>query len=123
MRGPTSRTRSSRTSSANCSTRAISVTTCRTRIRSMGSGSAASAASRSVTSRRVPTPSRAAASWQEARRAALLPDAVERLEYLSQEAWHVADQLDGEAKVDALTVALRIDLVAERARRERSERN
>jgi hypothetical protein len=50
-----------------------------------------------------------------------MPDAVERLEYLSQEAWHVADRLDGNAKVDALTVALRIDLVRERARRERSE--
>ena len=58
---------------------------------------------------------------REARRAAELPDAIERLEYLSQEAWHVADRLGGEAKVDALTVALRIDLVRERARRERSE--
>jgi len=58
----------------------------------------------------------------EANRAALLPDAVERLGYLSQEAWHVADRLEGDAKVDALTVALRIDLVCERARRERSER-
>lgn len=57
----------------------------------------------------------------QAHQAALLPDAVERLEYLSQEAWHVADRLDGNAKVDALTVALRIDLVCERARRERSE--
>jgi hypothetical protein len=59
----------------------------------------------------------------ESQRAAALPDAVERLGYLSQEAWHVADRLDGEAKVDALTVALRIDLVCERARRERSERS
>ena len=59
---------------------------------------------------------------RESHRAAALPDAVERLEYLSQEAWHVADRLEGEAKVDALTVALRIDLVHERARRERSER-
>ncbi|MEO2058059.1 MAG: hypothetical protein ABGX38_04320 [Thermoleophilia bacterium] len=57
---------------------------------------------------------------KEADRAAGLQDAVERLEYLSQEAWHVADRLDGDAKVDALTVALRIDLVRERARRERS---
>lgn len=57
----------------------------------------------------------------ESRRAALMPDSVERLEYLSQEAWHVADRLEGEAKVDALTVALRIDLIRERARRERSE--
>jgi hypothetical protein len=58
----------------------------------------------------------------ESHRAAGLPDSVERLQYLSEEAWHVADRLDGEAKVDALTVALRIDLVCERARRERSER-
>jgi hypothetical protein len=57
----------------------------------------------------------------QAQQAAAMPDAVERLEYLSQEAWHVADRLDGNAKVDALTVALRIDLVRERARRERSE--
>lgn len=58
---------------------------------------------------------------REAQRVSALPDALERLEYLSQEAWHVADRLDGEAKVDALTVALRIDLVRERARREHSE--
>lgn len=57
---------------------------------------------------------------REAKRAPVLPDSVERLEYLSQEAWHVADRLDGEAKVDALTVALRIDLVCEQARRERT---
>lgn len=37
------------------------------------------------------------------------PDATARLEYLSREAWNVADQVDGPAKVDALTVALRID--------------
>lgn len=59
----------------------------------------------------------------QAHRAAELPDSVERLEYLSQEAWHVADRLDGDAKVDALTVALRIDLVRERARHERSEQS
>jgi len=57
----------------------------------------------------------------EARRVRALPDALERLEYLSQEAWHVADRLEGEAKVDALTVALRVDLIASSARRERSE--
>ena len=51
----------------------------------------------------------------------VLPDAIERLEYLSQEAWHVADRLEGDAKVDALTVALRVDLIASSARRERSE--
>jgi hypothetical protein len=32
-----------------------------------------------------------------------------RLAYLSREAWNVADQVGGELKVDALTVALRID--------------
>lgn len=58
----------------------------------------------------------------ESHRAAQLPDAVERLEYLSEEAWHVADRLEGEAKVDALTVALHIDLSCERARRERTGR-
>ena len=57
----------------------------------------------------------------EARRVRALPDALERLEYLSQEAWHVADRLEGEAKVDALTVALRVDLIASSARRDRSE--
>ena len=37
------------------------------------------------------------------------PDAAARLAYLSREAWNVADQVEGTAKVDALTVALRID--------------
>lgn len=32
-----------------------------------------------------------------------------RLAHLSREAWHVADQVSGEAKVDALNVALTID--------------
>ncbi len=58
----------------------------------------------------------------EARRVADLPDAEPRLAYLSGEAWHVADRLEGEAKVDALTVALRIDTIASRARRERRSR-
>lgn len=41
-----------------------------------------------------------------------------RLAYLSREAWNVADQVGGELKVDALTVALRIDeLQAAEARR------
>ena len=56
----------------------------------------------------------------EAKRVRALPDAVERLEYLSQEAWHVADRIEGEAKVDALTVALHVDLMAQDARRERT---
>lgn len=42
-----------------------------------------------------------------------------RLAYLSREAWNVADQVGGDLKVDALTVALRIDELqaAERRRR------
>ncbi len=36
-------------------------------------------------------------------------DSEARLAFLSREAWNVADQLTGTAKVDALTVALRID--------------
>ena len=57
----------------------------------------------------------------EAVRVREMPDAVERLEYLSQEAWHVADRLEGEAKVDALTVALRVDLICSQVRRDRSQ--
>lgn len=37
------------------------------------------------------------------------PDAAARLAYLSREAWNVADSVGGGMKVDALTVALRID--------------
>ena len=59
----------------------------------------------------------------EAKRVRDLPDALERLEYLSQEAWHVADRLEGEAKVDALTVALRVDLITSSTRRDRSQRD
>jgi len=46
------------------------------------------------------------------------PDCQARLAYLSREAWHVADNVSGAAKVDALTVALRIDerLIARRER-------
>lgn len=36
-------------------------------------------------------------------------DSEARLAHLSREAWHIADQVSGEAKVDALTVALHID--------------
>ncbi len=57
----------------------------------------------------------------EAARAASLPDAVERLRFLSGEAWLVADRLDGEGKVDALTVALRVDLLREQAGKAHSE--
>ena len=45
----------------------------------------------------------------EAARAQHRPDAEARLAYLSAEAWNVADRLPGERKVDALTVALRVD--------------
>lgn len=45
----------------------------------------------------------------EARRAADRSDELSRLGYLSGEAWHVADRATGAQKVDALTVALRID--------------
>lgn len=51
---------------------------------------------------------------RQAEFAAEQPDAAARLAYLSGEAWNVADNLDGEAKVDALTVALRIDERASR---------
>ncbi len=44
------------------------------------------------------------------------PDAESRLERLSKDAWHVADELSGPRQVDALTVALQIDerLIARR---------
>jgi len=37
------------------------------------------------------------------------PNGTARLAHLSREAWHIADHTSGEAKVDALSVALRID--------------
>jgi hypothetical protein len=45
----------------------------------------------------------------EAARAPYRPDTQERLDYLSREAWNVADSMEGDAKVDALVVALRVD--------------
>ncbi len=45
----------------------------------------------------------------EAELAATGPNGEARLAHLSREAWHVADQVAGDAKVDALSVALRID--------------
>lgn len=45
----------------------------------------------------------------EAARAPYREDASARLDHLSQEAWNVADAVKGNTKVDALTVALRID--------------
>ena len=46
-------------------------------------------------------------------------DGEARLAHLSREAWHIADQVSGEAKVDALTVALGIDerLMVRRSRK------
>lgn len=49
---------------------------------------------------------------EQARFAVTQPDAEQRLDYLSKEAWQVADSLHGEAKVDALTTALRVDSMA-----------
>ena len=46
---------------------------------------------------------------RQARHASSAHDEEARLAYLSGEAWNVADQVSGNAKVDALTVALRID--------------
>jgi hypothetical protein len=56
----------------------------------------------------------------QAERAHQQPNTLARLEFLSREAWNVADQLGGADKVDALTVALRIDeqLLVERERHE-----
>lgn len=49
---------------------------------------------------------------RETERCRKLPDAPARLSYLSGEAWHVADRVEGEIKVDAVDVALHIDEVA-----------
>jgi len=46
---------------------------------------------------------------RQARAAFLADDEDARLSYLSREAWNLADQVSGDATVDALTVALRID--------------
>ena len=48
----------------------------------------------------------------EAERALPLPDAPARLRYLRGEAWHVADRVGGERKLDAIAVALEIDRLA-----------
>jgi hypothetical protein len=52
----------------------------------------------------------------EARRAVDMPDAAARLDYLSGEAWHVADRADGPLKGDAVAVALEIDAMRTRNR-------
>lgn len=46
---------------------------------------------------------------RQARTAFMTADEDARLAYLSKEAWNLADQVSGDATVDALTVALRID--------------
>jgi hypothetical protein len=53
---------------------------------------------------------------REARRAIDLPDGRARLEYLSVEAWHVADRAEGPTKADAVGVALEVDRLLEKAR-------
>jgi hypothetical protein len=46
---------------------------------------------------------------QRAVEAESMGDRDARLAHLSREAWHVVDEVGGDAKIDALTVALRID--------------
>jgi hypothetical protein len=58
---------------------------------------------------------------EEATRALAREDAPARLAHLSREAWHMADQLNGDRKVDALTVALRIDELAGQVREHRAQ--
>jgi hypothetical protein len=48
----------------------------------------------------------------EAQRSLDLPDAPARLRYLRGEAWHVADRVGGERKLDAIALALEIDRMA-----------
>lgn len=48
----------------------------------------------------------------EAERSLALPDAPARLGYLRGEAWHVADRVGGELKLDAIAMALQIDRMA-----------
>ena len=48
----------------------------------------------------------------EAERSLALPDAPARLGYLRGEAWHVADRVGGELKLDAIAMALEIDRMA-----------
>ena len=50
----------------------------------------------------------------EAVRSLDLPDAPARLRYLRGEAWHVADRVGGERKLDAIAVALEIERLAMR---------
>ncbi len=45
----------------------------------------------------------------EAQAASTATNGEARLTHLSREAWHIADSVSGDAKVDALTVALGID--------------
>ena len=56
----------------------------------------------------------------EAERALAHRDVDSRLEYLSGEAWHVADRARGGQKADAVSVALEIDQLRRQARRPRT---
>ena len=48
----------------------------------------------------------------ESQRALTLPDAPARLRYLRGEAWHVADRVGGDLKLDAIALAIEIDRLA-----------
>ena len=50
----------------------------------------------------------------EAQRSLAFPDALARLRYLRGEAWHVADRVGGDRKLEAIGVALEIDRLAMR---------
>jgi hypothetical protein len=45
----------------------------------------------------------------ESQRALAFPDALARLGYLRGEAWHVADRVGGDRKLDAIALAIEID--------------
>lgn len=49
-------------------------------------------------------------------------DEDEHLQYLSGEAWHVADRADGEQKADAVALALKIDAIRRGTRNPRRSR-
>jgi hypothetical protein len=48
----------------------------------------------------------------ESQRALAFPDAAARLRYLRGEAWHVADRVGGDRKLDAIALAIEIDRLA-----------
>jgi hypothetical protein len=55
----------------------------------------------------------------EAERCRDLPDAPARLSYLRGEAWNVADRVEGDVKLDAVSVAVHIDQMAAQPARSR----